>query len=138
MSQALIDTNVLIDLVFERSESISRRFSAATFSGDALFLSAISLYEFRFGAERSRRREFQLTALAGFLSTVAVIDFDSADAERAALLKGALTARGAMIRSLDLLIAAQALERGLVVVTGNRREFACVEGLILEDWRAPG
>jgi tRNA(fMet)-specific endonuclease VapC len=137
LSQVLIDTNVLIDLVFEHSELLSRRFSAATYAGDALFLSAISLYEFRFGAERSRRRDFQLTALAGFLSTVAVIDFDSADAERAALLKGALAARCAMIGSLDLLIAAQALERGLTMVTGNRREFARIDGLALEDWRAP-
>jgi len=137
LSNALIDTNVLIDLVFDHSEAISRRFSAATFAGDSLFLSAISLYEFRFGAERSRRRDFQLTALAGFLSTVTVLDFDGSDAERAALLKGALTDRGAMIGSLDLLIAAQALERGLTMVTANVREFARIDGLVLEDWRAP-
>jgi tRNA(fMet)-specific endonuclease VapC len=133
----LIDTNVLIDLVFERSEQISRRFSAATFAGDELFLSSISLYEFRFGAERSRRREFQLTALAGILTTMLIVDFDSADAARAALLKGALTDRGTLIGSLDLLIAAQALERELTVITGNGREFGRVAGLTVEDWRAP-
>lgn len=137
MSQTLLDTNVLIDLVFERSEPLSQRFSAALLAGDDLYLSTISLYEYRFGAERSRRRAFQLEALERFLSSVAVIDFDSADAARAALVKGALASRGAMIGSYDLLIAAQALERDLVVATGNLREFSRVDGLVCDDWNQP-
>jgi tRNA(fMet)-specific endonuclease VapC len=136
LSGLLIDTNVLIDLVFERSEPLSLRFSAASLSGEALFLSAVSIFEYRFGAERSRRRGVQLEALERLLLAVTVIEFDEADATRAALLKGALTARGEMIGPYDLLIAAQGLERMLTVVTGDTREFSRVEGLALEDWRA--
>ncbi len=35
---------------------------------------------------------------------------------------------------LDVLIAGQALARSLVLVTGNVREFARVEGLKVEEW----
>lgn len=134
MSEVLLDTNVLIDLVFERSEILSRRFSAAAAGGDSLHLSAISLYEYRFGAERSRRRAYQLEALERFLSVVAIVDFGSEDAERMALIKADLAARGTMIGSYDLLIAAQAATRTLTVVTGNLREFSRIPGLTVEDW----
>ena len=36
----------------------------------------------------------------------------------------------------DLLIAGHARSRSLIVVTGNLREFARVEGLRCEDWPA--
>jgi predicted nucleic acid-binding protein len=34
------------------------------------------------------------------------------------------------------MIAGTALRRGLVMVTSNGGEFARIDGLILEDWRA--
>jgi len=42
--------------------------------------------------------------------------------------------RSAPIGERDLLIAAIALPRNLVVVTHNEREFRCVPGLLVEDW----
>ena len=137
MSAALLDTNVLIDLVFERSEALSQRFSEAVLAGDELFLSPVSLYEYRFGAERSRRRAFQLEALERFQAAAAIVDFDEADATRAALIKADLANRGEMIGAYDLLIAAQALERGLVLISGNTREFSRIPELQLSDWRTP-
>ena len=42
--------------------------------------------------------------------------------------------KGEGIGPLDLLIAAQALSCGLVLVTHNLREFRCVPDLVCEDW----
>ena len=39
-----------------------------------------------------------------------------------------------MIGPHDLWLAAAALTHGLTLVTGNRREFDRVPGLIVEDW----
>ena len=97
-------------------------------------ISAVSVFEFRFGAERSRRREFQLAALDRFLTAATVIDFDHGDAQAAALLKANLAGRGTPIGAYDLLIAAQARVRALTVVTGNVREFSRIVGLVVEDW----
>jgi tRNA(fMet)-specific endonuclease VapC len=41
---------------------------------------------------------------------------------------------GTPIGPHDVLIAGQALARGLVLVTHNTREFRRVPGLVVEDW----
>lgn len=64
----------------------------------------------------------------------AVLDFDREDARRAGEIRAHLAAAGAPIGPYDALIAAQALARGLVLVTHNTREFARVPGLGVEDW----
>jgi tRNA(fMet)-specific endonuclease VapC len=130
----LLDTNVLIDLVFARSASLKARYAAELHAATQMSISAVSVFEFRFGAERSRRREFQLAALDRFLTAATVIDFDHADAQAAALLKADLAAKGTPIGAYDLLIAAQARVRALTMVTGNVREFSRIGGLVVEDW----
>jgi predicted nucleic acid-binding protein len=47
-----------------------------------------------------------------------------------------LERRSVPIGAYDLLIAGHARSRGLVVVTGNLREFNRVDGLRAEDWLA--
>jgi tRNA(fMet)-specific endonuclease VapC len=133
----LLDTNVLIDLIFAKSSHLDARYAAELHVATPLFISAVSVFEFRFGAERSRRRDLQLAALDRFLTGAAVIDFDHRDARAAALLKAELAAKGTPIGACDLLIAAQARVRGLVVVTGNSQEFARADGLKVEDWTQP-
>jgi tRNA(fMet)-specific endonuclease VapC len=133
----LLDTNVLIDLIFARSPHLDARYVAELHAASPMFISAISVFEFRFGAERSRRRTLQLSALERFLNSAESIDFDHQDATAAALLKAELAARGTPIGAYDLLIAAQAKARGLTIVTGNVREFSRVEGVAVEDWSQP-
>jgi tRNA(fMet)-specific endonuclease VapC len=133
----LLDTNVLIDLVFARSAHLTARYAAELHAATQMTISVVSVFEFRFGAERSRRREFQLAALDRFLTSVTVIDFDHQDAQAAALLKTELAAKGTPIGAYDILIAAQARARGLTMVTGNMREFSRVDSLVVEDWTKP-
>jgi tRNA(fMet)-specific endonuclease VapC len=45
-----------------------------------------------------------------------------------------IAAAGTPIGQYDTLIAAQARRRGALLVTANRREFARVPGLRVEDW----
>ena len=137
MTGRLLDTNVVIDLIFARSSQLDARYAAELHVATPLFISAVSVFEFRFGAERSRRRDFQLAALDRFLSAATVIDFDHRDARAAALLKTELAAKGTPIGAYDVLIAAQARVRDLTVVTGNTREFARAHGLRVEDWTRP-
>lgn len=137
MSVRLLDTNVLIDLTRGRSPVLSERFVRAVSAGEPMAVSAVSVYEFRFGAERSPRRESQLAGLERFLSAMQIVDFDLQDAEAAARIKADLAAKGRMIGAYDLLIAGQAAARDLTVVTGNVREFGRIPGLAVEDWSKP-
>jgi tRNA(fMet)-specific endonuclease VapC len=133
----LLDTCVLIDLVPGTWPAIDQRFGEARLADEGLMLSTVSILEFRYGAERSRRREGQLEALRRIMTSVEIADFNEDDAVSAAAIKAALAAQGRMIGPYDLMIAGQAMARGWTIVTSNAREFACVEGLAVEDWRLP-
>ncbi len=41
---------------------------------------------------------------------------------------------GIVIGAMDLLIASQALDRGITLVTNNVREFSRIPGLTWENW----
>ena len=61
---------------------------------------------------------------------------DEAASRAYADLRTALEARGQPIGGNDMLIAAQALALGCVMVTANTDEFARVDGLKVENWLA--
>jgi tRNA(fMet)-specific endonuclease VapC len=136
MNGWLLDTNVLIDLVFARGPTLTARYISELTAATPLFLSTVTVFEFRFGAERSRRREFQLEALERFLTSVSILDFTESNARAAALIKAELSRAGTPIGPYDLMIAAQARTHDLAVATGNIREFGRVTGLTVEDWGA--
>jgi len=50
------------------------------------------------------------------------------------VVEAALATRGQSIGVFDTLVAAQALSRGLTVVTNNTRRFSKVPGLSVENW----
>ena len=137
MSAKLLDTCVLIDLTVGRWPLVDKRFNEARASDAMLNLSSVSLFEFQYGLERSRRRRAHLEVFRRFRSTVEIADFNEDDAVVAASIKIDLAARGQPIGPYDLLIAGQAVSRGWTLVTSNAREFARVDGLAVEDWRAP-
>ncbi|HEX5328214.1 MAG TPA: PIN domain-containing protein [Acetobacteraceae bacterium] len=69
-----------------------------------------------------------------FAARVAVLAFDDRAAGHAAEIRADLERRGQSIGAYDLPIARHARSQGLVVVAGNLREFAAVDGLRCEDW----
>jgi tRNA(fMet)-specific endonuclease VapC len=73
----------------------------------------------------------QLEAILGALD---VLPFEPPADRHYGLLRAALEAVGQPIGSNDMLIAAQALSLGYVLVSDNEREFSRVNGLQLENW----
>ena len=63
-----------------------------------------------------------------------LLDFDDQDARAAGRVRAALEKTGTPIGAYDLLIAGQALRRGLTIVTANTSEFSRVAELSWEDW----
>jgi tRNA(fMet)-specific endonuclease VapC len=66
----------------------------------------------------------------------AVLAFDKEDARRAGEVRAMLASKGTPIGPYDVLIAGQALARGLVLVTDNTGEFRRVPRLRIENWQA--
>lgn len=69
-----------------------------------------------------------------FLTPYVIVDFDQVAAIAYGKIRADLERRGLPIGPLDLLIAAQALSRNLILVTNNTREFSRVAQLQIEDW----
>jgi tRNA(fMet)-specific endonuclease VapC len=95
-------------------------------------LSAIVAHELYFGAYRSKRQTENLDRVDRL--QFEAVEFSRDDARLAGSLRAELAAAGTPIGPFDVLIAAQALSRDLIVITHNNREFARVAGLRLEDW----
>ena len=129
----LLDSNVVIGLVRpERRKRLLARVLAHV-PGDVV-TSTIVAHELYFGAAKSARLEENRRELAVVLDRLEALPFTREDAEAAGEIRAALARAGLQIGPYDVLIAGQALARGLVLVTNNGRKFGRVEGLVVEDW----
>lgn len=97
-------------------------------------VSVVTEAELRTGAAKSSAPGQTLARVERFLAPIQIVPFDSDDAVAYADVRASLESAGTPIGPLDTLIAAQAVRRGLTLVTNNRREFARVRGLRLENW----
>jgi tRNA(fMet)-specific endonuclease VapC len=101
---------------------------------EPLAITAISAGELVHGAAKSARAADNLARLDVLLAAVTVLPYDEGAARRFGLLKAELEQAGASLSDLDLQIASIALQHALPLVTHNRRHFARVPGLVVEDW----
>jgi tRNA(fMet)-specific endonuclease VapC len=131
-----LDTNVVIAVLKQEPAHLLERFTRELLQG-TLMLSSIVLFELRYGVANSARRRENADRLAIFLQApIAVLPFEPEDADEAGELRAELKRTGTPIGPYDLLIAAQARRRGMLLVTANRSEFSRVSGLATENWIA--
>lgn len=128
----LLDTNICIYIIKQRPAHVLEQFRAHSL-GD-IGLSAITVAELSYGVEKSQQVGQNQAALEQFLLPLEVVEFDADAAFAYGKMRAELERWGTPIGALDLLIAAQALSRGLTVVTNNRREFERLDNLMVENW----
>ena len=133
MLRNMLDTNLCIRLLRDRPQGLRPRFNA---EAETLCISTITLTELVRGAARSARPAENRREVERLAARLAVLPFDAEAAAQAGDVFAELEADGALIGPYDILIAGHARSRGLVVVTGNLREFRRVRGLRSEDWLA--
>ncbi len=135
MIEYCLDTNACIDLINGVSMPVRSRFKEAIAGGSVICVSTVVLHELWYGVAKSTRRESNTARLQAFLSgPFEILDWDDADARAAGEVRSQLESEGKMIGAYDSLIAAQAVRRGITLVTANSKEFKRVDGLMWEDW----
>jgi tRNA(fMet)-specific endonuclease VapC len=97
-------------------------------------VSTITVSELQYGVAKSKNRKLNEKRVEEFLSPLEILPYD----EFAPTIYGDIRLQiekvGKPIGPLDLLIAAQALSRNLVLITNNEKEFKRVNKLKVENW----
>lgn len=131
----LLDTNACIALISGKSASVREHFEKAIDGGAEVMVPTVAAFELWFGVSNSARPESNARAVETFFAgPVRLLAFEEGDARRAGEVRSALTLAGKPIGAYDVLIAGQALNRKLTLVTANAREFGRIKGLFWEDW----
>ena len=127
----LLDTNILSDLLRKPQGHAAQRIARA--GEDSICTSIVVAAELRFGAVKSGSAKLA-ERVNIMLSAVDVMPLDKPADHHYATLRQDLNQQGRPIGPNDMLIAAQALAMGLIVVTANLGEFTRVPGLAVENW----
>jgi tRNA(fMet)-specific endonuclease VapC len=128
----MLDTNTCIYIMKHHPPQVRERLRQIAIG--EVGISAIVLAELRFGVEKSQRRDENAAALTDFLAFCLVLDWPQQASGLYARIRNDLEARGMLIGSNDLLIAAHALHLGCTLVTNNVDEFTRVDGLGIDNW----
>jgi tRNA(fMet)-specific endonuclease VapC len=127
----LLDTNIVSDLVRNPHGRIMQQIQNI---GEAqVCTSIIVAAELRYGSAKkgSPRLAAQLAIILGALE---VLPFDAPADSTYGVLRARLEKSGEPIGANDLLIAAQAITLGQILVTDNEREFGRIKDLRYENW----
>jgi tRNA(fMet)-specific endonuclease VapC len=127
----LLDTDTCIHVIKGRN-SVMKRFREE--GPQSVFLSAVSHHELLYGALHSGAVEKHLGLVRTFVAPITVLPFTEETAVLSSAIKQELASRGELIGPFDTLIAGQAQEHELTLVTGNVREFSRVSNLQIETW----
>jgi tRNA(fMet)-specific endonuclease VapC len=132
MAEYMLDTDISSYIMKRSHDAVLRRLQKVEIG--VVCISVITKSELLFGVEVSPRRQQDHAALEAYLRHVEVLDFPDEAALHYAQIRAALKARGTMIGTNDLFIAAHARSLDLTLVTNNTGEFGRVQDLKIENW----
>ncbi|MDP3694866.1 MAG: tRNA(fMet)-specific endonuclease VapC [Desulfocapsaceae bacterium] len=132
MLKYMLDTNILIYAMKNRPAHVKKRFNQHV---GQMCISSISLGELVFGAEHSQQVERNLADIEMMIAQLEVLPFGMTEASHFGRIRSELY-RSGHIGPYDMMIAGHARATGMILVTNNEKEFARVQGLLLENWCA--
>jgi predicted nucleic acid-binding protein/virulence-associated protein VagC len=124
-----------LDEIFEwykHSKEIIEKFKK--FEPGEIGFSTITVTELHYGIAKSKHQKRNQLRLGEFLAPLEILDYDEAAAGAYGDIRFQLEKRGQPIGPLDLLIAAQAASRELILVTNNDEEFSRIREVRVENW----
>jgi tRNA(fMet)-specific endonuclease VapC len=131
----LIDSDIVIDYLFGQPDTVA---TIADLRRTGLSISVISYKEVLEGLADGRPPRRARQGLRSFLRGTRTLVISRRNAERASTLRTELRRQKRQVneRALDLLIAATAIDHGLILVTRNNRDYEDIPELELYS-RAP-
>ena len=97
-------------------------------------VSTITVSELQYGVCKSKKRRLNKQRVEEFLYPLEILPYDEIAADIYGEIRLQLEKRGKSIGPLDLLIAAHALSRNLILVTNYEKEFKRIKSLKVANW----
>ncbi len=127
----MLDTNICIYVMKSYPPELLETFNRAA---EQLCISSITLGELHYGAEKSARRDENLSAIRQFVARLDVLPFGEKAAAHYGQIRAELARAGTPCGPHDMQIGGHARSEGLIVVTNNVREFVRMPGVRTENW----
>lgn len=138
MNKSLLDTDILSEVHKTRNSIVAYRARDYRNEWGGLTFSSVTAMEIVRGLW-SRGREQRLAQFLEALAIEEVVSFAASTGVLAGKISAALRSQGTPIGHTDPMIAATAIEHGLVLVTGNTGHFQRIQQLgfplRLANWR---
>jgi len=131
MLRYMLDTNICIYVIKNRPEGLRERFNRLA---DQLCISAVTLAEIIYGAEKSARQIENIKVVEQFGARLDVLPFGERAATHYGQIRADLERAGHPIGLHDMMIGGHARSEGLTLVSNNVREFQHIEGLRIDNW----
>jgi tRNA(fMet)-specific endonuclease VapC len=132
MVEFVLDTNICIYIIRQKPVEVFEKFK--TLNIGSVGLSVITLSELNYGVEKSAFPGKNFDALRRFVTPLEILDFDQNAAFEYGKIRTYLEKQGAIIGSMDLLIAAHTKSINACLVTNNMKEFSRIPELKIENW----
>ena len=126
----LLDTDICIELLRGNAKVIEKRQGR----DEKVAISFMSVAELFYGAEKSDNTGENTTLIEEFLLTIEIIHSDFEILRKFGELKAILGKFGNILADADIFIAASALVRCNLLITGNVRHFRRIDELRIENW----
>jgi len=133
LSLYLLDTNTISALVHKRSKTLQTRLDSLA-PEDSLATSVISEAEIRFGLACKPGAVRLAVGVHLVLGKLTILPWTSKTAETYALFRAENRRLGLAAGNLDMLIAAQAITSGAILITADRALAKLAGGLLVENW----
>jgi tRNA(fMet)-specific endonuclease VapC len=130
----LLDTNTASYIIKGNIPAVRHRLAKVPTAEVAL--STVTEGELRYGVARRPDATHLQTIVNEFLIRMTILPWDSEAAQQYGQLRATLERQGRPMENLDMMIGAQALAAGLVLVT-NDQAFKRIKQLKIEDWTKP-
>ncbi|RAM50335.1 MAG: VapC toxin family PIN domain ribonuclease [Hapalosiphonaceae cyanobacterium JJU2] len=128
----LLDTNIL-SYILKRNATVDKKLREVNTRGEEVFISCITYYEVKRGLLAISATR-QLAEFNQFVRKYGVLFLDDIETiERACEIHADLKKKGTPIQEADILIAATAITRGLILVS-NDSDMLRVSEISLENW----
>jgi len=129
----LLDTDICSYLIRKRPQSLIDKLRSIPLG--EIGISVMTICEFESGIPGSAHPEKLRSAIDTFISPFTIVEFQQIDALAFGVIDFSLQSKGIPIGDMDTLIAAQALSRGLILVTNNVKHYSRVPHLVYESWK---